>query len=798
MGANGKTVTFTVTTGVGANFSGTISAATGLNTTSASNAVKGFTAYTVFCQFLTGSVTITSGTTLTVDVDSDVWGTFAPGETIKFKIAAGQITDTNGNTNSSVASGSVTNNSTTPFTLYWDETNGQIFGGRGRGAKACGRSDATPGLDGEAEAALRAAFNAVKPTGGTLYVQGSMWGTYMALDTISGFTIRGDPLGAVLYTATETLPDRTTLSVPVYGMIRAESRVAAASWTQLLATSTYSIQLDTEPTAVVENFDPTASTPKGVLVKAASVNGVTGLAAAGTWFWDSTGGPGVSRLYVRGSSSQAMTGQADGYWRYCVDGGTSGGVSGGLFMSNACTNCTIGPGLGFSMWCGDTASASIEKAYCAGFFTAGAKSGNLITGCHGTGGGAHIFGFVGETADNNVIRNCIGDNLRAGSDGGNGFVIYTLSGAITNGLIDSCVMRKRPLLRVDGTPLTQTTTGGRVRATYAVGGFFTHSDPAASVASCVIRNCGAVNYNVDIAANATYDCYGTSFGNGAGVLGPTNANDASTYPCRYIGCSSINQVGIENDVAASASFVRCIWTGASPDATKGVAASSFVSHAPSEAVQKMLYESCVMCADTSPSYSLQEAVYRFGAVAGDAIFKNCTVRQNGSTNVQDCIVWLSLPATSTISCYGCEFSSAHGTGVFATEDGAGHFSPSNFIAVGCAYDGIGATGNRWLTNSDLSNNSYDTKAEYVASIDATGVYLWTPGFTNTTNGTINLEGKVGSAIRTTTKMQSIHAATGVNGKQYGGQYGAYQYGGGRRSGPGGGGRFGSARSWRVR
>ncbi len=484
--------------------------------------------------------------------------------------------------------------------------------------------------------------------------------------------------------------------------------------------------VSSQPATVVVNWDASVDASGrhyGHLELAADL--ATCQATPGTWFWDDP----TDTLHIHDADDSDPRVNGKTYAR---------GRKGDGLVLNTCDNCLV-RNLVFKLWSDPDASSTGYGL--RGEATYNTSFRNIVV--YDSGG--HAIGFASTKCLNNSIVDCTAFGL-AGANADSQF-IFGLTGSppagfehMTGCVMERCVAFQYQVLGIDGAPVN--TTAGCT-------GFACHTGSSSNECRDVrFIACRTVRFN-DVAAQDML-----SFTHSGTHQEPSDKADPSTYGVRYIDCQFLDGDSCGTLEAAHTAFVRCAFDLPYTVNTGGVGGIGVSIRA----FKSTIYmESCTISAETAATAT--HCVFRPQGTSpnGEFYLRNCTFLANGSTAG----VWFHA-AGNLIDARQCIFDRAN-SGSMGT-GGAATASDLNMVR------------NTYSTRiSDTGYSapaSFNSQAEWQASVDAAGFYDSDPTYADTDT----LEPAYGSFQKITQDVIAGAQIVGINKKPYDGRYGAHQYG----------------------
>ncbi|MBU6149823.1 MAG: hypothetical protein KGR25_00125 [Chloroflexi bacterium] len=624
---------------------------------------------------------------------------------------------------------------------YWDGTNG---------------NDANDGLTmatawksttGVAPAAWLAAASA----GDIAYRQGTFRPTYGVAATFHN-------LGW-----TWTLTNRTSVQIINYDatIIRGDTvnlpgawlNVSGNTWEKALNTGLY---ID----GVTWNYDTETVAGKGgrTFRKGQLRYNATPTAA---WDWNYTTGTGLLRIVTDGTDPNTVTiGIVRGRNAaspYDTNPITSTGTSpyqGDTLAS--CTGCAINASLTQYWLINPYSTADGYAIICQG------GDGNYTTGGLGENTGYHGAGCAGNGS--NVNHTFVGFNSGSLYKASTNFIAFA-GGASTqvNGVrFLNCVAHVQVHLAMDGNAIQSATN---------MTGFYCHTNGLSNnlVNGILFERCTAYMYGDDANRNPF------GFNNLPSYAGNWDSTVGRNAICRECVCIDAVQVSLYDSVwfdRCRFDYQRCGPAGASNNGAILLRKTTGIVHNP-------LFTSCEFRFNSDRSGGFGYNLHTFTGTfdAGDGVgFIGCSLIDTG-TNSNDCyFISYEGKTNYTYRMYGCAIgftSKPVGNCYLCVSDNALGASAHEFRTN--AYLGFSPTLARYS-----SNTSFDTKTEWIASID-TGTGAQAPAFVESSMSaqfyriTESCELASNSTLRRRFLNPSYKPVRGITGNYYGGDYGAYQY-----------------------
>ena len=416
----------------------------------------------------------------------------------------------------------------------------------------------------------------------------------------------------------------------------------------------------------------------GVLSKQTS--GANVASNSWSWYYDSAGG--TLDINLAGLDPNGLSGLRAMY----------GGSSYNLLTFINCDSAIV---QGINIKCFETHASG--GGYGIIFQSA---SNCVVQDCAIATAGYHPFGYVGNTNENNVFRNCIAKDHGNVASGGTGFINYSDLNGVRGSLVEKC-------RAVVTTSLNPAGSVNIVPSSGDITGFFAHCSTGVKVSDIEYRDCSAYVGN-----NAVFKAVGgTDFVDYSGAW-----NETSGRPARYIRLLTENDTYMSLNMAALFDSCTLRFARAGSTGTSGNGCIRISKFGSGFKVNPLFLRTSITSnLDKSPSGSgvlINAATYDStdgcsfvdtswidtGTTANDTYLFNfngrtCTV--NASRSV---FGYSAKPASQSYLCGGDNSLAA---------------SYHNFS--GCVYVGIRTTSFGWSSNTAL-----DASSEWLSAVDTTG------------------------------------------------------------------------------
>lgn len=350
----------------------------------------------------------------------------------------------------------------------------------------------------------------------------------------------------------------------------------------------------------------------------------------------------------------------------------------------------------------------------------------------------HSFGATGGVCVNNVFRNIRGLTIQRGTD--SHLVQYCNSGTLSGCSFSDCEIHLSGLRDYNGDPLA-------VLSSNPIKGLAGHTGVSGAIGASglVYDRVEFIDYADEHALGGTQMLV-FSGGNGSG---PSDRYDAATYQIRMRDCFGFASIIGQCQDDGHLAMERCKLFA--DGTTSGGISQSLMNVA---AGGSLLLEATTMVGELTATSN--DVVLR---VSDKTTFSNSSVMAAGATNG----VIFGGAAADVVAVQS----------LFAREIAGALCKGGTMplpVFTGCWYDVL-------ISDTAFGTAaSYNTQAEWTSLVDATGVYDvdLSAEFVDLPT----LEPRAGSALRTTRSRINTRRPTGVNGKPYAGNPGAWQYGAG--------------------
>lgn len=433
----------------------------------------------------------------------------------------------------------------------------------------------------------------------------------------------------------------------------------------------------------------------------------------------------------------------------------AGGVN-ALTLNNA-TGCLV-DGIRFALCC--------DANQATGYGIIAYGTGNTIANCTFEDTGYHPWGFVaggtGQANSNNSARNCVCSGVAG--NGGGGCVFYAYDATLTGGRASDIVFNAYTFLGRDESPIALPDNAASFSPAWTslnASAFYWHSNAGTNIADIVWERCVSNHYTGGATNTVT-----TVDMTGLNTPSPGDENDAQTYAVRFVECS-VN-TGYQSALIGNAAYIRCRFSMT----TTGdhlISAGGRFTNSGTNAV--CCFEGCVILDNLVPTTTASEArSFRVAGASQKLIFNNCTLVNTGTQKSGPRAWFRRVSATATVRARGTIFA-------FTTSSATQNYIDYNDAAIsdntlrdylGCSYWQVG-------TGRYSQNTSYDTWAEWVASIDTAGREESTSPVTSTTDASPPESHPIYTTARYTLS-ETARARMGINAHPYSHHIGAYQFG----------------------
>lgn len=433
----------------------------------------------------------------------------------------------------------------------------------------------------------------------------------------------------------------------------------------------------------------------------------------------------------------------------------AGGVN-GVTIANG-TRCVL-DGLRFSLWC----DANQGLGYGAIVY----GTGNTIANCLFEDTGYHPWGFVaggtGQVNTDNTATNCVCSGVAG--NGGGGCVFYSYDSTTRNLRASGIVFNAYTFLGRDQNPIALPDNAASFSPAWSAlnaSAFYWHSNAGTNMTDIVWERCVSNHYTGGSTGTVTsVDMTGLN------TPAPSDENDADTYPVRFVEC--VVNTGYQSALIGNAAYIRCVFNMTQTGDHLINAAGRFTNSGTNAVC---CFEGCVVYDNLVPTTTANEArSFRVAGTSQKLIFNNCTLINTGTQKGGARAWFRRVSATATVRARGTVFA-------FTTASATQNYIDYNDAAIsdntlrdylGCSYWQVG-------TGRYSQNASYDTWAEWNASIDTAGREESASSVTSATNAEPPESHPIRESARYTVS-ETARAKVGINGRPYSRNIGAYQYG----------------------